>query len=112
MKRFLFVIAALLGLWVLASFTGAMLSDMSRTEFWVQSLLWSMLSMAVMAPVIGMLIRFYSIPSPVSVSRPSAVAPLVEPDAVDALSAATEDSEPEQSAWPYLPSNTDAVPKR
>lgn len=49
MKRFLTTLAAALGLWILASFTGVLV-DGARPEFWTTSLMWSLLAGIVIAP--------------------------------------------------------------
>jgi hypothetical protein len=50
MKRLLTVLAVGLGFWILASFTGV-IADPPRVDFWTQSLMWSLLSGLVLAPL-------------------------------------------------------------
>lgn len=98
MKRFFLVTAALLGLWVVISFVATMVVDLSHTDFWTRSLLWSILSVAVMAPVLAILNR--SMSGSVA-SAPDAELPFVAPASLDVLSSEPEAAEPERSGWPY-----------
>lgn len=50
MKRLLTALAVGLGIWILASFTGV-IADPPRVDFWTQSLMWSLLSGLVLAPL-------------------------------------------------------------
>lgn len=50
MKRLFQLLAILVGLWVLGSFLGVMF-DPARANMWTQSLMWSMLSSVILAPV-------------------------------------------------------------
>lgn len=69
MKRLLTVLAIGLGFWILASFTGV-IADPPRVDFWTQSLMWSLLSGLVLAP----LYAFASAMAPSTPSRSSAPA--------------------------------------
>lgn len=50
MKRFFQVLFVWVGIWVLVSFLGVMF-DPVRKNLWTQSLMWAMLSCAILAPV-------------------------------------------------------------
>jgi len=88
MERLLLTTATLLGLWVLVSFAATMVADRSRADFWIRSLLWSVLSVAVMAPVLAMLIR-------------SVAAAPVPADPTDTRPPAPETKAPGRAGWPY-----------
>ena len=50
MKRLFLTLAVLVIVWVLVSFLGVMF-DPARAEIWTRSLMWSMLSTVILAPV-------------------------------------------------------------
>jgi len=93
MKRLLTFALAAIGVWVLTSFGGAMI-DTVRAEFWTQSLMWSLVTMLVLAPLLIMLSsRAGPEPSPGDHTRES------QPDAAPAF--VSEDAEQQVGRlWP------------
>lgn len=52
-RRLIIALSAFIGIWVLASFTGAMV-DSANASFWSSSLMWSLLSALIVMPALVM----------------------------------------------------------
>ncbi|PEN11067.1 hypothetical protein CRI94_16735 [Longibacter salinarum] len=92
MKRFLSLALAAIGAWVLVSFGGAMI-DTARAEFWTQSLMWSLVTTLVLAPVLILMSTRSDTKSAEPETQPEA-----EKDQPDAF--VPEESDRMRSLWP------------
>lgn len=95
MKRFFQVLFVWVGIWVLVSFLGVMF-DPVRKNLWTQSLMWAMLSCAILAPVF----IFVGTDSTTSPDQPPSSAERPFDEAASSAVPETEESAHERG-WPH-----------
>jgi hypothetical protein len=100
MTRFFRFLAAVVGLWLLASFGGVMF-DPLRANLWTQSLMWALLASVVLAPVF----LFVGTSTNTSSSSPSPSEPEQAFDPGDGVDvgerAPQQENEPADRGWPH-----------
>lgn len=102
MKRFFWILAVVIGLWLLGSFGGVMF-DPARANLWTQSLMWAMLASVILAPVF--IFVGTSPEQNQSSTRPtSSQQPFESGENVEVGS---ESSSAEKEGWPYTSEHTD-----
>jgi hypothetical protein len=94
-RRLIIALSAFIGIWVLVSFTGAMV-DSANAGFWSDSLMWSLLSSLIVMPALVM-VNHASTQASRKTAQQQAQTPEPEPEQEPFVQ---EDSDETHTLWP------------